>query len=284
MNFRNKIIYALAGILFTLAAGLLHQTHGQQATTAPKSNQAGASADGGKKTFEAICASCHGLDGRGGERGPNLATAQEVQNLSDSEILKIVREGKGYAGMPGFAALGGERLEEILGYLRKLQGRDTAVELPGNPASGKILFFGKAGCESCHMIQGRGGYIGSDLSEYGAENSAKEIRESIVHPNQDGDPRQRVLEVTTQDGQTFKGIARNEDNFSLQLQTLDGTFHLLRKNTLKSFKDVSPSLMPGDYGTKLRSQELDDLVHYLISVAKTNKNSQVSPKEKGDEN
>src|SRR5436309_8768555 len=114
MNFRSKIIYALAGTLITLTAGLLHQANGQQTTSASKSNQAAQPADGGKKTFEAICASCHGLDGRGGERGPDLATAQEVQNLSDSEILKIVREGKGYAGMPGFAALGGERLGEIL--------------------------------------------------------------------------------------------------------------------------------------------------------------------------
>src|SRR5438309_9433515 len=130
MNFRGKIIYLLAGTLITLAAGLVHQTNGQQNTAVSKSNQGAGSTDGGKKTFEAICASCHGLDGRGGERGPNLATAQEVQNLSDSEILKIVREGKGYAGMPGFAALGGERLEEILNYLRKLQGRDINVELP----------------------------------------------------------------------------------------------------------------------------------------------------------
>src|SRR6266849_6171477 len=30
------------------------------------------------KTFAATCAGCHGLDGRGGERGPNIATRQEV--------------------------------------------------------------------------------------------------------------------------------------------------------------------------------------------------------------
>ena len=274
MNFLDKTIRAAActGILVSLACW--YQGQAQQPVRKPKSQQATPTAGDGKKTFEAICSSCHGLDGRGGERGPNIATVQEVQNLSDSEILKILRDGRIYGGMPGFARLGSAKLEALLNHLRKLQGQGAATVLAGNPANGKILFFGKADCASCHMIQGRGGYMGSDLSEYGAGNSPNEIRESILHPNKDNDPRQGVVEVTTEDGQTLKGIRRNEDNFSLQLQTLDGAFHLLQKNTVKSVKEQSASLMPSDYGSKLTRQEMDDLIHYLVSVAKTEKSSQ----------
>jgi cytochrome c oxidase cbb3-type subunit 3 len=274
MNFRDTTIPVMActGILVSLA--FWHQGQAQQPVSKPKSQQAAPAVPDGKKAFESICASCHGLDGRGGERGPNIATVQEVQNLSDSEIFKILRDGKTYAGMPGFAGLGNDRLGAILKHLRKLQGMSAATVLAGNPANGKTLFFGKADCASCHMIQGRGGYMGSDLSEYGAGNSPNEIREAILQPNKDNDPRQQVVEVATEDGQTLKGIRRNEDNFSLQLQTLDGVFHLLQKNRVKSVKELSASLMPGDYGSKLTRQEIDDLIHYLVSVAKTGKSSQ----------
>lgn len=274
MNFLDKTIRAVACTAVMLAVAFTYEGKAQEPAPKPKSQQASPAADDGKKTFEAICASCHGLDGRGGERGPNIATVQEVQNLSDSEILKILRDGKTYAGMPGFAGLGNDRLGAILKHLRKLQGKSAATVLAGNPANGRMLFFGKADCASCHMIQGRGGYMGSDLSEYGAGNSPNEIREAILHPNKDDDPRQQVVEVTTEDGQILKGIRRNEDNFSLQLQTLDGAFHLLRKSTVKSVKDLAASLMPSDYGSKLTRQEIDDLIHYLVSVAKTGKSSQ----------
>src|SRR5256885_9825619 len=39
--------------------------------------------------------------------------------------------------------------------------------------------------------------------------------------------------VTTREGLQFTGIARNEDNFSLQLQSLDGAFHLFAKSDLQ---------------------------------------------------
>jgi cytochrome c oxidase cbb3-type subunit 3 len=274
MNFPDKTIGAVVCTVLVLSTIFLHEGQAQQPKPAPKSKEAAPAPGEGKKIFESICASCHGLDGRGGERGPNIATAREVQNLSDSEVLKILRDGKTYAGMPGFAGLGNDRLGVILKHLRKLQGMSAATVLAGNPANGKALFFGKADCASCHMIQGRGGYMGSDLSEYGAGNSPNEIREAILQPNKDNDPRQQVVEVATEGGQNLKGIRRNEDNFSLQLQTLDGAFHLLQKSTVKSVKELSASLMPGDYGSKLTRQEIDDLIHYLISVAKTGKSSQ----------
>jgi hypothetical protein len=39
--------------------------------------------------------------------------------------------------------------------------------------------------------------------------------------------------------------------------------------------------MPSDYGSKLTPQEIDDLIHYLVSVAKAEKSSQ--GKWKGEE-
>jgi len=73
--------------------------------------------------------------------------------------------------------------------------------------------------------------------------------------------------ATLSAGRTLEGIARNEDNFSLQLLTPDGTLHLLNKSSLANLTYREQSPMPADYGTKLSSAELDDLVNFLFSLA-----------------
>ena len=65
-------------------------------------------------------------------------------------------------------------------------------------------------------------------------------------------------------------MARNEDNFSLQIQALDGTFHFFTKSELRSIEYQARSLMPSDYGSRLSRQELDDLVSYLMNVGRAN--------------
>ena len=93
--------------------------------------------------------------------------------------------------------------------------------------------------------------------------------------------------VTIRDGRQFTGIARNEDNFSLQLQSLDGTFHLLAKSDLQHLEYQPKSLMPSDYGSVLSASELDDLVSYLIRTAQATKQTQAlgtnsKPEEEDD--
>lgn len=221
-----------------------------------------------RKTFEATCAGCHGLDGRGGERGPNIATRQEVVRRSDSDLLKTLRNGITASGMPSFAALGNAKLSALVSYLRSLQGKGASVAIPGDPQRGEAIFIGVAGCSTCHMVQGRGGFIGPDLTGYAARSSANEIRKVIVSPGKDSSQRRGVVRVTLRDGRRWEGIVRNEDNFSLQLQSLDGSFHLIQKSEVMETIPSERPLMPGDYGKTLTPSQLDDLVGYLMSAAR----------------
>src|SRR5260370_40822654 len=79
-------------------------------------------AEDGRKTFESVCATCHGLDGKGGERGPNVATRAEVQRLSDEETLRILKAGIPAAGMPAVGALGLAKIRTGVGLLRGFPG------------------------------------------------------------------------------------------------------------------------------------------------------------------
>jgi putative heme-binding domain-containing protein len=171
--------------------------------------------------------------------------------------------------MPPFAALGSARLSALLGYVRSLQGKGAETPVAGNTGRGKELFLGKADCSACHMVNGVGGFLGPDLSNYGENHSVTEIRAVIVKPEITRGTRGHVAEVTAKGGKSYSGLVRNEDNFSLQLQSLDGTFHLFSKSDLAAISYRQESLMPADYGSKLSAAELDALAAYLSSNART---------------
>jgi putative heme-binding domain-containing protein len=128
------------------------------------------------------------------------------------------------------------------------------------------------------MIDGRGGFMGSDLSEYAANFLPEEIRHAIVNVR-DATGRASQVQVTLVGGGVWDGVVRNEDNFSLQLQSSDGAFHLLQKSEVAGIKPSSQPIMPEDYGQKLSPAELDDIVGYLMSVAR---NATQSPRRSSE--
>ncbi len=218
----------------------------------------------GRQLFGSACAGCHGLDGRGGEHGPNIASNTNTLRRADADLTHILREGIPAEGMPGFSSLlDNSQIEALIQYLRVLQGKGEAAAIEGNPEQGRLLFFGRARCSECHMVNGQGGFIGIDLSGYGRTHSPAVIRQFIVDPNKDPDPRRGAVVVVTREGQKYTGVIRNEDNFSLEIQALDGSFHLLKKAGLARIEHQGQSLMPSQYGSQLTKAELNDLAAYL---------------------
>ena len=254
---------------FLAIAAIALGAQNKPGTATSKTNAAGRVE--AKSVFDTVCASCHGLDARGGERGPDIVSRPEVVRKTDAELLKILTDGKTTQGMPAFASYGSEKLAALVVYLRTLQGRSKATSLPGDPIRGRALFLGKAKCAQCHMVQGQGGFFAQDLTAYAARMDSHEVRAAIINPNKDLDPRRGLVTVTLADSTTFSGIARNEDNFSLQLQTLDGLFHLVNKSDVRDLTYTGKSPMPSDYGRTLSSQELNDLVSYLLDTARSAK-------------
>ena len=244
------------------------QLYGQAAAASTSTMNSGAAE--GQRIFSTSCAACHGLDARGGEHGPDIVNRKEVQLLTDDALFHVVQDGKAGTGMPAFRSLGTEQIQAVVRYLRSLQGRTAEEQLPGDPQRGKSLFFGKAECSKCHMVNGEGGFIGPDLSSYAGSRPVEDVRTAITEPDKNLDPRKRPVTVTLPDGKKQTGIIRNEDNFSLQLLALDGSFHFFSKSELRSVEVQPRSLMPVDYGSRLSARELDDIISYLISIGRAN--------------
>src|SRR5215469_5762453 len=218
----------------------------------------------GAQIFASTCAGCHGFDGKGTQRAPNIATNPMVQKLSQKELSEIVLNGVPGTGMPSFRSLGAGSIRAVAEYVHSIDDNRVSGPLPGDPKRGEAIFFGKGECSNCHMAAGRGGFIAPELTTYGQTHSAEKIKSAITNPAERETAKSMVSAVTT-NGDEYKGIVRNQDNFSLQLQLIDGTFRFLSKSDLKSLQPA-PSIMPADYSSSLTEVELNDIASYLLSL------------------
>jgi cytochrome c oxidase cbb3-type subunit 3 len=259
----------MIAVAFLFTGSIAAELYSQTARPGGKSTSS-ATLLAGKQIFTSRCAACHGLDGRGGERAPDIATKREVQRLSDIKLTRIVDVGVPGTGMPGFHSLGASRIKSVVSYLRTLQGGGKTDPFRGNPRTGESLFFAKSSCAECHMIAGKGGFLAADLSSYGNTHSFEEIREAITNPDVARKLGEKVVTAITRAGEKYAGLVRNEDNFSLQLQTVDGRFHFFIKSELQSLERGQESVLPAGYHSAIGGRELDNIISFLISSARSN--------------
>jgi cytochrome c oxidase cbb3-type subunit 3 len=265
------------GLVLTLAISQL--SFPQAKHNSSSKQNAATKLSSGRGAFNSSCAACHGLDGHGSDKAVNIATSPRVQHVTDTQLANIISNGIPGTGMPAFHTLTVKQVHEIVSYVRLLQGRVEQVSLPGDPKKGKQTFFGKGECSACHTMEGEGGFLGPDLTSHGLTSSVEAMREEIVRSPRVPPQGYRTASLATLGGDRLEGTIRNEDNFSVQLQTKDGSFHLFKRSDLQSFEYTGGSLMPTNYRERLTNEELNDLVAYLMSVSRGQKITPVPPKD-----
>ena len=78
---------------------------------------------GGRKLFQQRCATCHGKDGRGSSKAPNLTRA-EVQLQTDGALFWKISGGNARHGMPTFSFLPEAQRWQLVLHLRVLAMAD----------------------------------------------------------------------------------------------------------------------------------------------------------------
>ncbi|OYW07859.1 MAG: hypothetical protein B7X34_10045 [Acidobacteriia bacterium 12-62-4] len=218
----------------------------------------------GTKLFMGSCAGCHGPDGGGGARGPNLVRRSLWHPLSDDAIFQVIRNG--VSDMPP-TKLSDEQTWSLVAFIHALTGPASTNPVPGDATAGKAIYWGaKAGCSNCHAIRGQGGSMGPDLSNIGGSRPLAVIREAIVEPAKDlyylGN---EAATVELKNGQTLQGVAKNRSNYSLQLIDTKGALHLIEMRDVKKLTVSDTTPMPTDYAKRLSRTELRDLLAYLAA-------------------
>ena len=215
-----------------------------------------ASIDAGREIYMGACSGCHGATGEGSQ-GPSLLSGR-VSRLTDQTLFNTIRNGLPGTTMPNFS-LPPATVWQIAAFVRSLTAPAITARVSGDPARGRALFFGEAKCSTCHMILGQGGHPGPDLSNAGAERTLHQLRESILKPSERIEEGFRAVRAVLRDGRAISGVAKNYNNYSVQILDLQGQLHLLRRDELKRFDLQENSLMP----TLADAQQATDIIAFL---------------------
>ena len=218
-------------------------------------------AEGGR-LFRTNCVLCHGPEGDQ-IPGIDLGHGKFRQTYSEEALIKIIQNGIPGTAMPPHN-LQDFQAGTIVAYLRTMATAGRTVSGSGNATRGKAVFEGKGGCTGCHRVGETGSRTGPDLSDVGSERRAVEIEKSVLDPDAEILPQNRSYRVTTKSGEVITGRLLNIDTFTVLL--LDSNERLLAfpKASLQDWAFVDKSPMPS-YRNKLSSEELADLIAYLVS-------------------
>jgi PQQ-dependent dehydrogenase (methanol/ethanol family) len=218
--------------------------------------------ENGQKLFSKHCSACHGVDAEGSDMGPTLSGTRRLRSRSVEQLRNVIDKGIPSQGMPAFH-LPAPELDALAAFVRSLNSTAAESSVAGEPLAGRQFFFGKGQCAECHMVRGRGKAIGPDLSNVGREMTLGDIRQVLRDPNSRITPGYQLVTVDLRDGKSVRGFARGRTNFDLQLQGLDGQFHLLQQHQIASVREEKQSLMKP---VKASAAELRDLVAYLSNI------------------
>jgi putative heme-binding domain-containing protein len=217
----------------------------------------------GHTLYEFHCAFCHGKGDDG--MAANLMTPNLVHAPTDAALVNIIRNGISGSDMPPALGMSDEEMLKVAGYVRSL-GRSAPTSVTGDKAKGKALYEGKGGCANCHMIEGKGGRMGPDLTLIGAMRSPSNLKTSIVEPDAAMVGGWTMVRVALKNGQRVNGIRLNEDNFHISLRDGRGQIRTIAKEDATSIqRDLTKSSMPS-YAKVFNESEMTDLIAYLFSL------------------
>jgi putative heme-binding domain-containing protein len=217
----------------------------------------------GGRLFRANCVLCHGPEGDQ-VPGIDLGHGRFRQTYSENALIKIIQNGIAGTGMPP-NNLQDFQAEIVVAYLRSLATSGRTITGNGDAARGKLLFEGKANCASCHRVNGAGSRVGPDLSDIASLRRTVEIERSLLEPNEEVLNQNRMYRAVTKNGETVTGRLLNLDTFTVQVVDSKERLLSLQRSDLRESGFVKDSPMPS-YRDKLSSQELADIVAYLVTL------------------
>jgi len=223
--------------------------------------------------FNTTCAGCHGDNAGGGDRAPALVDNPHLRTLDAGGIAAIIRSGQ--RAMPPFPNLPQAELNRLAAWLHSLNISGLQSAPPEQVAAGETIFFGGGGCSGCHMVHGRGGSNGPDLSAIAARSTRAEIEQWLDNPTSVmgtkslsicpgwafcADFQWAMQNIVLKSGEKLRGFARRKTEREVALQTLDGKFRMLSVDQIASIVQEKQSYMPQFHGS---AAERANLLAYL---------------------
>jgi len=236
-----------------------------------------AAAERGHQAFVANCAFCHGSDGRGSERAPDLIRSELVNRDEQGELIgQVVTKGRAEKGMPAFPNLA-DQAKDIANFLHdNVQaaanrfGYKILDIVTGDAKRGEAYFKGAGGCAQCHSVTG-------DLAGVGGKYKPDVLQALMIYPGPNilslmginlrhiDNPPVHVT-ATLKSGETVSGIAVHVGEFDISLHDESGAYRSFPRDAAAKIDVQDPLEAHSRLQGKITDREVHDLLAYLAGL------------------
>jgi putative membrane-bound dehydrogenase-like protein len=145
------------------------------------------------------------------------------------------------------------------------------VKLKGNAVKGQLVFAKAGTCAKCHIVNGEGKEVGPNLSEIGKKLSKEALYESILYPSASISHNYETYVVETKAGNVVNGLLVSKTPGEITLKDSEALMRTFKTTDVESVTRSPVSLMPADLHKALTTQDLADLVEYLLTLREVRK-------------
>lgn len=197
----------------------------------------------------------------------------------EDRVLALLKENRFPANLKASAINGVSNTwrksvrTEAASYLDEEQSGNSANSLPpmkellameGDKEKGLLVF--KKNCAVCHQINDMGTDFGPKLSEIGSKLSKEAQYLSILHPDAGISFGFEGFRINMDDGSTLGGIVASKTETDIDLKLPDGNITSIKTSDVRSMEQLENSMMPSGLENTMTTEELVDLVEYLMSL------------------
>ncbi len=201
------------------------------------------------------------------------------------ELVKLAREKRldeqlKFAAASGISALPGDDVRsQAFGLLPFTTNKaalpiapiNILVKQKGNAANGKLIFAKQGTCANCHVVNGVGKEVGPNLSEIGKKLSKEALYESILYPSAGISHNYETHLLETKKGDVVQGILISQTPAEVTLKDKDAILRTFKRSEIETLTKSPISLMPADLHQTMTTQELADVVEYLLTLREAGK-------------
>ena len=232
-------------------------------------------AERGRKTYAALCVTCHGPTARGTDNpATNLVRSSLVlRDRYGSALGPLLKKGHPMQSGASSSGLTDPQIVDLSHFIWQrindtLQGSaeyEPKNVLTGDATAGQAYFVGEGRCTTCHSPSG-------DLAGYGRTHRPIDIQQRFVFPGANtgrgrGAMRKPVtVTVSLSDGPPISGALVSLDDFHVALRDAQGEYRSwVRTPDMKIVKE-DPFAAHVELLYRLTDKAMHDVVAYLESL------------------
>jgi putative membrane-bound dehydrogenase-like protein len=149
---------------------------------------------------------------------------------------------------------------------RPLPSLSELARIRGDAGRGQKVFATTGTCANCHIVNGAGKDVGPNLSEIGKKLSREAMLEAVVYPSAAIDHNYETYVIELKNGGVQQGLKVSETPEAVSLKAADGIVRAFKRGEIDSVTKSPISLMPADLAKALTTQEVADIVEYLLTL------------------